>query len=180
MNIQIKSQVNDIVLFEHNCENNSMRLTMELALKSGANLSGANLSRANLFGANLSGADLSRAYLSRADLSGASLSGANLSRADLSGADLSGAYLENSEKLVGARPIFQIGPIGSRCAYFTAYITDKGLRFDAGCQRQITRETFEQRLGDEHGDNEHAKEYRAALALIDAHAEIWTPGSGLQ
>ena len=148
MNIQIRPQVDDTVLFEHSCENNSMRLTMELALKSGANLSGADLSYTSLFGANLSRADLS------------------------------GAYLENSEKLVGARPIFQIGPIGSRCAYFTAYITDKGLRFDAGCQRQITREVFEQRLGDEHGDNEHAKEYRAALALIDAHAEIWTPGNG--
>ena len=243
MNIQIKSQVNDTVLFEHNCKNNSVRLTMELALKSGAdlfgadlsgtnlsgadlyeaslygadlsganlygaNLYGANLSRASLSGANLYGAslsradlsgaslsraDLSRANLSRADLSGASLygadlsgaslfgadlSGANLFGADLSGANLSGASLANGEKLVGARPIFQIGPIGSRCAYFTAYITDKGLRFDAGCQRQITREVFEQRLSDEHGDNEHAKEYRAALALIDAHAEIWTPGNG--
>ena len=158
MNIQIKSQINDIVLFEHNCENNSMRLTMELALKSRADLSRADLSRANLSGANLSGADMSGADMYRARLSGASL--------------------VNGEKLVGARPIFQIGPIGSRCAYFTAYITDKGLRFDAGCQRQITREVFEQRLGDEHGDNEHAKEYRAALALIDAHAEIWTPGNG--
>ena len=143
MNIQIKSQINDIVLFEHNCENNSMRLTMELALKSRANLSRADLSEANLSRANLFGATIA-----------------------------------NGDKLVGARPIFQIGPIGSRCAYFTAYITDKGLRFDAGCQRQITREVFEQRLGDEHGDNEHAKEYRAALALIDAHAEIWTPGNG--
>ena len=218
MNIQIKSRVNDTVLFEHNCENNSMRLTMELALKSGANLfyanlsgaslfyaslSGTDLSRANLYGANLSGASLSRANLSYAnlsranlsgtDLSGANLSRANLSRADLSGANLSeaslsgtdlyganlsGANLVNGEKLVGARPIFQIGPIGSRCSYFTAYITDKGLRFDAGCQRQITREVFEQRLGVKHGDNEHAKEYRAALALIDAHAEIWTPGNG--
>ncbi len=203
MNIQIKSRVNDTVLFEHNCENNSVRLTMELALKSGANLFGANLSGADLSGANLSGADLSyadlsgaslseanlseanlsRANLFGADLSRANLFGANLSRANLSGANLSRAGLSraclvNGEKLVGARPIFQIGPIGSRCAYFTAYITDKGLRFDAGCQRQITREVFEQRLGDEHRDSEHAKEYRAALALIDAHAEIWTPGNG--
>lgn len=162
MNIQIKSQINDFVLFEHNCENNSMRLTMELALKS----------RAILSGADLSGADLSGANLSRANLSGANLFRANLFRANLREAGLA-----NGEKLVGARPIFQIGPIGSRCAYFTAYITDKGLRFDAGCQRQITRETFEQRLGDEHGDSEHAKEYRAALALIDAHAEIWTPSN---
>ena len=172
MNIQIKPYFNDTVLFEHNCENNSMRLTMELALKSRADLSRADLSRADLSRADLSRADLYGANLSRADLYGANLSRADLSRADLSGANLYG------EKLVGARPIFQIGPIGSRCAYFTAYITDKGLRFDAGCQRQITREVFEQRLGDEHGDNEHAKEYRAALALIDAHAEIWTPGNG--
>ena len=113
---------------------------------------------------------LEKAVEAHADLSGANLSGANLS-----GAYLSGANLKNKEKLVGKRPIFQIGPIGSRCAYFVAYITDKGLRFDAGCQRQITREVFESRLTELHGENEHAKEYRAVLALIDAHAEIWTP-----
>ena len=84
-------------------------------------------------------------------------------------------FLKNKEKLVGKRPIFQIGPIGSRCDYFVAYITDKGLRFDTGCQCQITREVFENRLTELHGENDHAKEYRAALALIDAHAEIWTP-----
>ena len=210
MKIQIKYRFTAFVIFEHECENNSMRLTVELALKyranlsgadlSEADLSGANLSRANLFGAdlsranlsytnlsytnlseaNLSGANLSYTNLSGADLSGADLSGADLSEANLSGAnlsyaDLSGASLANGEKLVGARPIFQIGPIGSRCAYFTAYITDKGLRFDAGCQRQITRETFEERLSAHHGDNDHAKEYCAALALIDAHAKSWTP-----
>ena len=155
MKIQIKSRFTAAVLFEHDTENNSVRMTLELAIKSGANLSGADLSRANL--------------------SGADLSGAYLSGADLSDAYMSGAYLKNKEKLVGKRPIFQIGPIGSRCAYFVAYITDKGLRFDAGCQRQITREVFEGRLTELHGENEHAKEYRAALALIDAHAEIWTP-----
>lgn len=52
-------------------------------------------------------------------------------------------------------------------------MTDKGLLFAARCQRQITREKFEERLANEHGDNKHAKKYRAALALIDAHAEIW-------
>ena len=168
MNIQIKSRFSAEVLFEHDCENNSIRLTLELAIKSRADLSDADLS-----GANLSGAYLSRADLSDANLSGANLSDANLSGAYLSDANLSGAYLKNNENLVGRRPVFQIGPIGSRCAYFVAYITDKGLRFDAGCQRQITREVFERRLTELHGDNKHAKEYRAALALIDAHAEIW-------
>ena len=185
MNIQIKSRFSDEVLFEHDCKNNSIRLTLELAIKSRANLSDADLSGANLSDADLSDADLSRANLSRAnlryadlryaDLSDADLSYADLSGADMSGANLSGAYLKNKEKLVGERPILQVGPIGSRCAYFVAYITDKGLRFDAGCQHQITREVFAGRLTEMHGENEHAKEYRAALALIDAHAEIWTP-----
>ena len=170
MNIQIKSRFTAAVLFEHDTENNSIRLTLELAIKSGADLRGANLS-----GANLSCADLSCANLRGANLSCADLSDADLSCADLGCADLSDAYLKNKEKLVGKRPIFQIGPIGSRCAYFVAYVTDKGLRFDAGCQRQITREVFEGQLAELHGENDHAKEYRAALALIDAHAEIWAP-----
>jgi len=205
MNIQIKSRFTAAVLFEHDTENNSIRLTLEMAIKSGADLScadlrGANLSCADLSGANLSDAKMSCADLSGADLSDANLSDANLSCADLRGADLScanlrganlscadlsganlsdanlsDANLKNKEKLVGKRPIFQIGPIGSRCAFFVAYVTDKGLRFDAGCQRQITREVFEERLTELHGENDHAKEYRAALALIDAHAEIWAP-----
>ena len=183
MNIQIKSRFTAAVLFEHDCENNSLRITLELAIKSGADLRGADLRGADLSDAYLSradlrGADLSDAYLSGADLRGADLSGANLSGADLSGANLSGANLKNKEKLVGKRPIFQIGPIGSRCAYFVAYVTDKGLRFDAGCQHQITREVFEERLTELHGENDHAKEYRAALALIHAHAEIWAPKDG--
>ena len=173
MNIQIKSRFNDAVLFEHDAKNNNIRLTLELAIKSGANLIGAILSDADLSDADLSGVNLSYAILSDADLSGAILSGAILS-----GAYLRGAYLNNKEKLVGERPIFQIGPIGSRHDYFVAYITDQGLRFDAGCQRQITREVFENRLHELHGENDHAKEYRAALALIDAHADIWTPKEG--
>ena len=190
MNIQIKSRFTAAVLFEHDSENNNIRLTLELAIKSGASLYCASLYCADLAGADLAHADLAGAYLVGANFDGANLSGANLAGANfddaslsgtnldganLYGANLVGAKLNNKEKLVGERPIFQIGPIGSRCAYFVAYITDQGMRFDAGCQRQITREVFERRLAYTHGENEHAAEYRAALALIDAHAEIWTP-----
>ena len=95
------------MLFTHECEGNTLKIAIEVAVKVGANLSeanlwGANLSRANLWGANLSeadlsGADLSEANLSEADLSEADLSeanlwGANLSRANLSEANLSEAY----------------------------------------------------------------------------------------
>ena len=116
----------------------------------------------------------SGAYLSGADLSGADLSGADLTGAYLRGAYLSGAYLSGGEKLIGERPVFVIGPIGSRCDYLTAYLTDKGTRLRAGCFFGDV-ETFRSKLEAEHGDNDYAAEYRAALVLIEKHAEIWTP-----
>jgi uncharacterized protein YjbI with pentapeptide repeats len=214
MKIEIKCRFGGSVLFSHEAEDNTTRLTLEAAVSAranlyganlyganldganldgaslvranldganlyganlyGANLYGASLVRANLDGANLYGASLVRANLYGANLYGANLDGASLVRANLDGANLYGAKIKDDCTLVGGRPIFQIGPIGSRCAYFVAYITNKGLRFDAGCQRQITREVFESRLQDSHGDNTHAKEYKAALALIDIHAELWS------
>ena len=86
MEIEIKNRFNGAVLFS--CEARSIKLAVNLAIESRANLSWANLSEANLSGANLSGADLSEANLSRADLSRADLSGADLSGANLSGANL--------------------------------------------------------------------------------------------
>ena len=114
------------------------------------------------------------AYLSGANLRDAYLSGADLSGADLSCADLRDANLSGEVRLIGARPVVQVGPIGSRSDWLIAYLTDGGIRIDAGCQRQITREAFEARVSDTHGDNQHAREYRAALAYIDAHAAIWS------
>lgn len=67
-----------------------------------------------------------------------------------------------------------IGPIGSRSDYFTAYLTDKGLRLRAGCFFG-TRDDFVEKLDAEHGDNVHGAEYRAALGLIAVHAALWTP-----
>ena len=154
MKIQITARFTGSVLFEHEAENNTMKLTLEAAISAGAYLAGANLAGANLDGANLAGANLDGAYLARANLAGANL--------------------DDKSELQGDRPILQIGPIGSRCAYFIAYLTNKGLRLRAGCFFG-TRDEFEQKLSDEHDSNNHAKEYRAALAMIDAHAEIWTP-----
>ena len=152
----------------------AMRSALESAIAAGANLRGANLSDADLSGAELSGADLRGANLSDADLSDADLSDADLSGANLRGANLSGANLSGGEKLIGDRPVFILGPIGSRCDYFTAYITDKGLRLRAGCFFG-TRDEFSKKLDGEHGDNSHGREYRAALALVDVHVSLWTP-----
>ena len=164
MKIQITARFTGLVLFEHEAENNTMKLTLEAAISA----------RANLAGAYLDGANLARANLAGAYLDGANLAGANLAGANLDGANLDGAYLADKSELQGDRPILQIGPIGSRCAYFVAYLTNNGLRLHAGCFFG-TRDEFEKKLQDEHDNNDHAKEYRAALAMIDAHAEIWTP-----
>ena len=154
MKIQITTRFTGSVLFEHEAENNTVKLTLEAAISSGADLAGANLACAYLDGANLAGA--------------------YLACANLACADLAGANLDDKSELQGKRPILQIGPIGSRCAYFVAYLTNKGLRLRAGCFFG-TRDEFEKKLSGEHDSNDHAKEYHAALAMIDAHAEIWTP-----
>ena len=89
MKIEIKSRWSGSVLFS--LETDSMRLCLEAAAKSGANLYGANLHGANLRGADLYGANLSGADLRGANLRGADLYGANLYGANLRGANLSGA-----------------------------------------------------------------------------------------
>ena len=103
--IEIKNRWTGSILFEYEKENNTVKDTVEEAIKQGANLSEANLREANLREANLSGANLSKANLSRADLSEADVSGANLSEANLSRANLSGAiYSENTAFLAMACP----------------------------------------------------------------------------
>ena len=118
-------------------------------------------------------ATTAKANLHGADLYGADLRGADLGGADLGGADLGGADL-GGKKLAGARPFLSIGPIGSRSDYLQAFITDKGVMIRAGCFFD-TRDQFEEAIAVTHGMNEHGTEYLAALALIDAHAELWAP-----
>ena len=159
----------------------TIRQTLEKATFAKANLGGADLRGADLRGADLGGADLGGANLRGANLRGANLRGANLRGANLYGADLYGADLRGADlyganlggkKLAGARPFIQIGPIGSRSDYLLAFITDKGVMIRAGCFFN-TRDQFELQLTETHGDNQYAQEYRAALVLIDKHAELW-------
>jgi uncharacterized protein YjbI with pentapeptide repeats len=201
MKSQIKHRYTDAVLYECELPDDTpsgmvTRLTLEKATIKGANLRGADLGGADLGGANLGGAylrdanlggadlrgaylrdanlggaDLRGAYLRDANLGGANLGGANLGGANLGGANLGGAYL-GGKKLIGQRPIFQIDRIGSRSDYFISYTTEAGIMLKAGCFTG-TIEEFEAKLKDEHGDNHHAQEYRAALELIKTHATIW-------
>lgn len=115
-----------------------------------------------------------RVTLEAATKACANLACANLAGANLAGADLAGANLAGSLKLVGLRPCLHIGPIGSRAATLTLWLTDQGPRVQTGCFFG-TRAAFEAAVADEHGDGCHGREYGAALALLDAHIEHWAP-----
>ena len=81
--IQIKTYL-DSILFEYKKEGNTIKETLQEAVKTGADLRDADLTGAYLRDAYLRGA-----YLRGADLRGAYLRGAYLRGADLRGADLS-------------------------------------------------------------------------------------------
>jgi hypothetical protein len=193
MKIEIKHWLSGTVLFAHDAEKNTIKLTLEAGVKAGARLDGASLDGARLVGARLVGASLVGARLDGASLDGASLDGASLDGASLDGASLDGARLVGARlvgaslvgaRLVGARlddgskitkserPVFQLGGIGSSGRYFVAHITDKGIRLRTGCFFG-TVEAFKEKLKKEHGDNNHAQEYLAALVMIEAHFKIW-------
>ena len=152
MKFEIKSRFSGAVLFS--LETESLKLTLEAAVKSGAYLRGA---------------DLRGAYLGGADLYGANLRGA-----DLYGANLGGANL-GDKKLIGGRPFLQMGPIGSRSDYLLAFLTDKGIYIRTGCF-EGTLEQFQTAVRETHGAiGTHAEEYTAALVLIGMHAQLWMP-----
>ena len=172
MKIEIKSRFSLEVLFSHECEDNSVAITLAAANLGDANLRGADLGDADLGDANLHGANLGDADLRAANLYGADLRGADLRGADLGGANLRGADLGDAGKLTGDRPYFAVGPIGSRQDVLAAFLTEKGVYLRAGCFFG-TVEQFREKLTDEHGDNVHAVEYQAALVLVDAHYNAW-------
>jgi len=93
---EIKNRWTGSVLFEYEKEDNTLKETVEKAIKEGAYLEGANLEGANLEGAYLEGANLEGANLEGANLRGAYLEGANLEGANLRGANLEGANLRGA------------------------------------------------------------------------------------
>ena len=137
--IEIKTIWGDII-FTHEKENNTVKDTLQEAVKSGANLRCANLYGADLYGADLRGADLR-------------------------GANLYGANLGDWGKLEKNTDIFIAGPLGSRDGYTTFFHTDKGIFVQCGCFRG-TLEEFTTKVKEPHNDNEHARNYLAIAEFV--------------
>ncbi len=74
--------------------------------------------------------------------------------------------------LVGDRPFFTIGPIGSRSDYIQSFITNNGVIIKTGCFNGSI-DDFERAVVDTHGGSNHATEYQSAITLIRKHAELW-------
>lgn len=89
------------ILFQHQCENNSTRLTLEAAVAANIDLTGADLTGKDLSYANLPGAALAGAKLSGAKLTGVNFYKANLCRAQMSFCKMTGAKMSFC-KLAGA------------------------------------------------------------------------------
>ena len=127
--IEIKNRFNSTVIYSHECDDNTIKITAINAILNGISLSDADLSDADLRYADLSDADLSGADLSGADLRYANLRDANLRGADLSGANLHVANLHGANlhcaDLSGAAVVIY-GPMWS------VYITNNHIRI--GCQ----------------------------------------------
>ena len=95
--IIIRNRFDGSVIFEHECENNTIKITVEQALIKEVSLHSADLYSADLSSADLYSADLYSADLRSADLSSADLRSANLSSADLRSANLSSANLRSAD-----------------------------------------------------------------------------------
>jgi len=104
--IQIKD-ISNKVLFKHTCKNNTIKITLELAIMEGvllekadlrnADLKNAYLYGANLINANLYNANLTNSILTNSILINSCLIRANLTNADLKNSDLINADLKNTE-----------------------------------------------------------------------------------
>ena len=113
-----------------------------------------------------------RYTLEKAVQVGANLEGANLEGAYLARANLVGAKFSGDKLLIGKRPFFTIGPIGSRCALVSLWLTDKSPMVKAGCFTG-TLEEFTAAVEKTHGETDHGKEYATAILMMESHATLW-------
>ncbi len=114
--------------------------------------------------------------------SGTSFSGTSFSDTSFSGTRFSGtSFIDtsfkkstfNGKKITEfERPIFTIHPLGSDQHTLVAISTEVGIHLQTGCFNGSVDE-FNTALKKKHGDNEHAREYTAALALVELHFKLW-------
>ena len=176
--IQIKS-VFEKVLFALEKENNTIKETLEQAVKENADLEGANLRYADLRNAdlrnsNLEGADLRNADLEGANLRNADLEGANLRYADLinsnlrysnlRNADLRNSNLEGADLKCAKNKETAILPIFCKWSYGI-----KGDLIIIGCKQKTIEEwDIWFNSNDEYSTSRNTKDFKQIEAIYNA------------
>ena len=144
MKIEIKS-ISSNVLFTHDCENNSINLTLGAAVRKSANLEDAYLKGANLTDANLAGAILTRA-------------------------SLAGASLRHDVKIIRL-----IGRAQRSDDYtFMGFQTNAGLRIKAGC-RLMSPDEYRAHIAKEYPGTPKAAETLAIIQHLENRAAESSP-----
>jgi hypothetical protein len=77
----------------------------------------------------------------------------------------------NETALIGARPLLQMGPLGSRSATLTIMRTGAGLMAQTGCFGPAPLADFESAVTTTHGETQNGRAYRSAIALARVQME---------
>ena len=132
--------------------------------------------KATISGAGLFTATLAAKYESESDsvklgeaVKKAVAAKADLYGADLRSADLRGAVLGGGIKASGARPVFQLGPIGRYGEYITAFVTTSGA-YIRSSEFNGTLKDFRAHIAATGARDGAHLEWIAAIHLIAAHA----------
>ena len=171
--IEIKS-VFGKVLFALEKENNTIKETLEQAVKENADLEGADLEgadlrnsdlrNADLEGADLEGADLRNADLRNADLRYADLINSNLRYADLEGANLRNSNLEGADLKCAKNKETAILPIFCKWSYGI-----KGDLIIIGCKQKTIEEwDIWFNSNDEYSTSRGTEEFKQIEAIYNA------------
>jgi uncharacterized protein YjbI with pentapeptide repeats len=170
MKFEIKNWITGKVMFT--LEGADWKLAFVAAVKAGQEFKEADLSGKDFSGIELAGGvfDNSRFDNSRFDNSRFDNSSFYNSRFDNSSFDNSSFDGQIISKT--PRPFLFIGPLGADQHQLMAVSTVKGIRLKTGCFSGSVTE-FVAALKKKHGDNDIAKEYQAALALIELHFKLW-------
>jgi hypothetical protein len=169
MKIQIRHRASAAILFD--AEYGSLKLAVEAAVKSGADLRGAYLR-----GAYLGGAYLGGAYLRGADLRGTDLGGAHLHGADLGGAHLHGANLRGADlggrKINGDFGLIEAGTPNHWPALGFIDAETGDLIVSVGCRMKTISDGRAYWSSDSHPKRDNRREVLAALDYIEAVAKL--------
>jgi uncharacterized protein YjbI with pentapeptide repeats len=185
MKFEIKNWITGKVMFT--LEGADWKLAFVAAVKAGQEFKEADLTEKDFSGIKLTGGvfynssfdnssfynssfDNSRFYNSSFDNS--SFYNSSLDNSSFDNSSFYNSSFDGLKISKTPRPFLFISPLGADQHQLMAVSTVKGIRLKTGCFSGSVPE-FIAALKKKHGDNDVAKEYQAALALIELHFKLW-------